>query len=154
MSYGNTSSQGTVQGLHSCLLRPVIHTGSDVRVSSSSILNPKAFPRQSAAATWWKWNKVFSYKWGRSDHINNLELRSIVHSMEWRVQQLKECHLRVFHLTDSYVAMSIISKGRSSSKMLQPLLSRIAALLLVHDLYLTVVHVESSEHPTDEASRQ
>ena len=58
------------------------------------------------------------------------------------------------HVTDSYICMSIISKGRSSSSMLKPLLERLTALLLDFDIYLIVSHVESSENPTDEASRQ
>ena len=49
--------------------------------------------------------------------------------------------------------MSVISKGRSSSQMLRPLLARLTALLLAFDLYLVVSHVESSENPTDDASR-
>ena len=95
----------------------------------------------------------FAYKWSRPNHINNLELRSIVHVIEWRVHHLKEIQVRVFHLTDSYVAMSVISKGRSSSKMLQPLLRRLSALLITFGIYLIVSHVESTDNPTDAASR-
>ena len=154
LSYGN--SQGTnvgVAALHGSMLRRVNHTGSDVRISTGSILNPKNYPRQSACANWWNWSKVFAYKWAKSDHINNLELRSIIHSIEWRIRHLKECHLRVFHLTDSYVAMSVISKGRSSAQLLKPLLGRLAAALLAWDLQLIVSHVESTENPTDHDSR-
>ena len=87
------------------------------------------------------------------DHINSLELRSLIHAVEWRVKHLKEHATRLFHLTDSYVVMSICSKGRTSSRMLKPLLQRLSALLLAFDLYLLVAHVESSENPTDNASR-
>jgi hypothetical protein len=153
LAYGESLEQLPVSSLHSVLLRRVNHTGSDVRVSTGALVNPRAFPRQSAAATWWKWTKVFAYRWSRSDHINSLELRSIVHAIEWRVKHLKEAQIRIFHLSDSYVAMSVISKGRSSSKMLRPLLVRLAVLLMAFDLYLVVSHVESSENPTDHASR-
>lgn len=153
LAYSSSSVQLPVQCLHSSLLRRVNHTGSDVRISTGTLMNPRNFPRQSAAANWWKWSKVFAYKWSRWDHINNLEVRAIIHAIEWRVKHLKECHLRVFHLTDSYIAMSVISKGRSSSQMLKPLLARLATLLLAFDLYLIVSHVESSENPTDHDSR-
>jgi hypothetical protein len=73
--------------------------------------------------------------------------------MEWRIKHLKEHELRVFHLTDSYICMSIISKGRTSSAMLKRLLARLAALLLAFDLYLIVVHIESTSNPTDHDSR-
>ena len=153
LAYGDTSLPLPVSALHSCLLRRVNHTGSDVRVASGAIMNPKTFPRQSAAADWWSWKKVFSYRWGKADHINGLELRSIIHAIEWRIKHVKEESLRIFHLTDSYVSMSVISKGRSSSKMLKPLLVRLSALLMAFDLYVVISHVESSDNPTDEASR-
>ena len=85
--------------------------------------------------------------------MNSLELRSLVHAVEWRIKHVKESHLRIFHLTDSYVAMSIVSKGRTSARLLKPLLRRLTALLLAWDLYLVVTHVESAENPTDDASR-
>ena len=50
--------------------------------------------------------------------------------------------------------MSVISKGRTSSLMLNKLLKKLNALLLFHGLQMLVVHVESSENPTDAASRQ
>lgn len=153
LSYGATKLSLPVQALHGCLLRRVNHTGSDIRISTGLVMNPRAFPRQSAVASWWSWSKVFAYKWSRADHINGLELRAIIHAIEWRVRHLQEASLRVFHLTDSYIAMSVISKGRSSSKMLKPLLARLAAILMAHDIYLVISHVESTENPTDHASR-
>ena len=153
LKYGSDCVQQRVSSLHRALLRRVNHTGSDVRVSTGAVTNPRAFPRQSAPAAWWVWEKVFAYKWKSNDHINSLELRALVHAMEWRVTHLQEVSLRVFHLTDSYVAMSVVSKGRSSSRMLKPLLKRLAAVLMAFDLYLVVSHVESSENPTDAASR-
>ena len=153
LSYGSETKTMTIAALHGSLLRRVNHTGSDVRISSGAILNPKNYPRQSSCTDWWNWEKVFAYKWGKADHINNLEVRAIIHSIEWRIRHLKECQVRIFHLTDSYVAMSVISKGRSSSRMLKPLLARLAVALLAWDLQLIVTHVESSENPTDNDSR-
>jgi len=153
LSYGNPSGVNGVDSLHRALLRRVNHTGSDVRVTTGALVNPKAYPRQSSCAAWWKWSKVFAYRWSRPDHINSLEFRSVIHSMEWRIRHLREVNIRVVHLSDSYVAMSIISKGRSSSRMLKPLVSQLAALLLACGIYLVVSHVESTENPTDHDSR-
>lgn len=153
LSYGGETKTMSIAALHGSLLRRVNHTGSDVRISSGAILNPKNYPRQSSCTDWWNWEKVFAYKWGKADHINNLEVRAIIHSIEWRIRHLKECQVRIFHLTDSYVAMCVISKGRSSSRMLKPLLTRLAVALLAWDLQLIVTHVESSENPTDNDSR-
>ena len=153
LNYGLLDQSQTVVDLHRCLLRRANHTGSDIRISTGSIMNPRSFPRQSVAADWWVWNKVFAVKWKRPDHINNLELRAILLSIEWRINHLKETSVRLVHLTDSYVSMSVIGKGRSSSKMLQPLLRRLAAMVMAFDLYVYTGHVESTENPTDEASR-
>ena len=154
LAYGSQDSSRKVRDLHLALLRRVNHTGSDVRVSSGIIVNPKNYPRQGVEASWWSWKKVFANRWCRSDHINSLEMRSIIHSIEWRVKHLHECNLRVVHLTDSYVCMSIAAKGRTSSKMLSPLVRRLSALLLAFGLQLVITHVESTENPTDEASRK
>ena len=153
LCYGANSLDVGITELHGCLLRRVNHTGSDVRIATGLVLNPRAFPRQSSVASWWQWSKLFSYRWGRKEHINALEFRAIIHALEWRVRHLHECAIRVFHFSDSYIAMSIISKGRTSSKMLQPLLRRLAALLMAHDIYLVITHVESTENPTDADSR-
>lgn len=142
-----------VRDLHKSLLRRVNHTGSDVRVSSGFVTNPKAFPRQSVSARWWLWKRGFAYRWHHKQHINALELRSLIHAMEYRVFHFREVGVRVFHLTDSYVAMSVVSKGRSSSSLLKPLLRRLSALTLSYGLFLIVAHVESTENPTDGASR-
>ena len=49
--------------------------------------------------------------------------------------------------------MSIISNGRSSSEMLMTIMRQIAAAQLGFNLYPILIHVESSENPTDDASR-
>ena len=58
-----------------------------------------------------KWEHLFNYKWKLSEHINVLELRTILHAIRYHIMHLKACHLRVFHVTDSYICMSVISKG-------------------------------------------
>lgn len=143
----------TVGDLTRELLTRVNHTGSDIRVSSGTVMNPKAYPRQSACADWWTWKHVFHCKWGRTEHINRLELRSILLAIQWRVQHLCEVNTRFIHLTDSYVSMSIVSKGRSSSEMLMAIMRKIAAVQFGFNLFPILIHVESSENPTDEASR-
>ena len=153
LSYGPAAEDDSPAQIHRGLLKRVNHTGSDVRISSGAILNPKNFPRQSAPAAWFVWKPLFAYKWSRADHINSLELRAIIHAVEWRISHLKELNSRIFHLSDSYISISVISKGRSSSRMLKPLLRRLAALLLTFNVYLVVAHVESTENPTDHASR-
>ena len=154
LKYNNNSKlAATPSDLHRVLLRRINHTGSDVRISTGTILNPKNYPRQSVQADWWKWEHVFACKWTSPEQINSLELRSILLAVQWQVKHLQAHDLRMFHLTDSYICMAVISKGRSSSRMLMRLLRQLNAWLLTFQLYLIVMHVESSENPTDKGSR-
>ena len=136
------------------LLRRTNHTGSDIRVITGDVLSPKQFPRQSVSASWWKWEEAFTTKWSRKEHINVLELRSVLLALQFQVSRFKIHDARVFHLSDSYVAISVASKGRSGSKQLQRLLQQLSAQCLAFGLYLILAHVDSSENPTDEGSRR
>ena len=154
LSYGHPEGMGvTVSDLTRVLLTRVNRTGSDVRVTTGRVLNPRAFPRQSASADWWQWKSVFSCRWARKEHINLLEMRSILLSFRWRIRHLAEVDCRFIHLTDRYVSMSIISKGRSSSDMIMHVMRQIAATQFAFNLFPILIHVESTENPTDTASR-
>ena len=74
--------------------------------------------------------------------------------MVFTVNHHKLVNYRIFHITDSYVCMSIIGKGRSSSRLLNRTLKILNAYLLAHGLTLVVAHVESSHNPTDGESRE
>lgn len=143
----------TVQELNRLLLTRVNHTGSDIRISTGEILNPKAHPRQGVQADWWQWKSSFQLKWNRKEHINALELRSIFLAIRYHVTHLGATQFRIFHLTDSYICMSILGKGRTGSRTLQRILRQVNAYLLSHGIYLVLGHVESTMNPTDGASR-
>ena len=64
--------------------------------------------------------------------------------------QRKFTNRRLFHLSDSDVAISILSKG---SHKLQCICRKIAVLLLSGHGLLNLAHVDSADNPTDEASR-
>lgn len=136
------------------LLRRTNHTGSDIRVVTGDVLAPKQFPRQSVSASWWEWEEGFTTKWSRKEHINILEIRSLLLALQFQVSRFKIQDARVFHLSDSYVSISIASKGRSGSTQLQRLMQQIASLCLAFGLFPVFAHVDSSENPTDEGSRR
>ena len=150
---GNSNLDFNPQDLARVMLGKVNHTGSDVRVSTGAVMCPRAYPRQSANASWWEWQGVFSTKWLRSEHINALEMRAILLALQWRTTHLQETECRMVHLTDSYVSMSIIFKGRTSSDQLLGILRRISAICFSFGIFPVLVHVESTENPTDAASR-
>ena len=135
------------------LLRRTNHTGSDVRVVSGQLMNPKNFPRQSVNSLWWKWEPTFQVRWKHAEHINCLELEAILLSIKHCITHLHLRTSKLFHVTDSYVCMSIIAKGRTSSRMLARKLRVLSAYLLLFDLHLVICHVDSGDNPTDAASR-
>ena len=151
--HSNLFNQG-VQILNRFLLRKTNHTGSDIRVISGDVLNSRAFPRQSVSAGWWKWNHAFHTRWKQTSHINVLELETILLGLKFQITRLKAQDQRVCQFTDSYVGMSVVSKGRSGSLQLTRVLNQISAHLLAFGIQMIIGHIESSENPADEGSRQ
>ena len=143
----------SVSNLNSILLKRTDHTGSDVRLVSGEQLASKIFPRQAVCAQWWHWEPCFHLRWKQKAHINLLELEAILLACKYQVGRLGISQSRIFHISDSYVCISIVSKGRSGSMVLQKKLRQLAAFLLAFGLQLVVAHVESTENPTDAASR-
>ena len=155
LNYGGQFLQGdtSMQMLNRLLLSRTNHTGSDVRISTGEFLNPKAHPRQGVEADWWNWKACFKVRWQTKEHINLLELRSIFLAIKYQCSHFGASNMRLFHLTDSYVCLSIISKGRSGSRQLSKVLKQLNGFLLSHGLYLVLGHVESTTNPTDGESR-
>ncbi len=155
LSYGFPQDDNgvTVQDMNKLLMTKVNHTGSDVRITTGEFFNHSAVCRQSVVADWWRWNISFGVRWQFHERINVQELRAILLSVKYQISHLQASHLRICHLTDSYVCMSVVSKGRSSSKRLGKVLKEINAYLLAFGLSLVIAHVDSVENPTDGASR-
>ena len=81
-------------------------------------------------------------------------MKMILQAIRWRARFASSCNVRWLHLSDSMVCNFILSKGRTSSKLLQPLTREIAAHLLALNANQLQGHVDSSENPTDAASRK
>lgn len=152
--YGSLETNVEIEDLNKHLLSRTNHTGSDVRITTGEVLNPRAFPRQGLQAEWYEWTPVFRVQWQHKDHINLLELRSIMLSIQFQITHKSSSSMRVFHISDSYVSISVLCKGRTSSKQLSRILRQINAHLLAYEVYLIIGHIESTDNPTDHASRQ
>ena len=135
------------------LSRHVNHTGSDVSISMGTPFNSKGRGHASIRAHWWRWKLVFTSRWNFMNHINYLEMRVILQSIKWRARSAHSIGSRWLHLADSMVCNYVLSKGRTSSLMLQPLTREIAAHLLALNAVQLQGHVDSIENPTDAASR-
>lgn len=107
----------------------------------------------SLRAGWWFWKLLFSTRWGFWSHINSLEMRMVFQALCWRARDPAHFGHRWLRLADSMVCNYILSKGRTSSKMLQSLARQIAVLQLAMNGRQLHGHVNSHENPTDVASR-
>ena len=88
------------------------------------------------------------------NHINYLEMRMVLQAIKWRARSKNAIGSRWLHLADSMVCNYVLSKGRTSSVMLQPLTREIAAHVLALNGLQLNGHVDSIENPTDAASRR
>eukprot|EP00435_Cladocopium_sp_Y103_P066008 s89_g28.t1 len=73
-----------------------------------------------------RWKEAAVWSWKRPRHINVLEVSAAVATMQ---KEASLCpHSRYLSLVDSSVARGALTKGRSTSKLLQPLLRRSAVI--------------------------
>ena len=151
---GHLSSRMEIKDLNRILLSRTDHTGADVRIITGEVLSKKNFPRQAVSASWWTWKHVFKVNWQKDEHINALEFEAILLSVKYHLAHLQHFGCRIFHISDSFVCISIITKGRSGSLLLRRKLQLLNAHLLAANLTLVLAHVDSIDNPTDEASRQ
>eukprot|EP00435_Cladocopium_sp_Y103_P013731 s39_g3.t1 len=84
-------------------------------------------------------------------HINVLELSAVVRLVDRLVKKGKAS--RVVVLVDSNVVKCAASKGRSSSKALSRLLSRLAALSVIGGIYVVFGFAPTRLNPADDPTR-
>ena len=155
LKYGSQNqSNSSLAALVAQLSRHVNHTGSDVSLALAAPFNPRGGAHVSVQAGWWDWRIVFTTRWWLKSHINALEMKMILQAIEWRSRSVSSLNTRWLHLADSMVSNYILSKGRTSSLLLQPIVGKINAILLALNSVQLQAHVDSGENPTDAASRQ
>ncbi|CAK0905731.1 unnamed protein product [Prorocentrum cordatum] len=130
--------------------------GSDVRLDVNLPYRPKGWPRSSLDPFVWKWRVVLSIAWPKRQqaHINVRELQAALAALRWRARAARRHCSRWLHLVDSQVVAAIITKGRSSSARLQPMLRRWAAVAVAADMYPLIGYIVSENNPADEPSRK
>ena len=130
--------------------------GEDILLSSHTDV-PLKFHRlrSSLPAGLWRWRVVAGWRWNDSgEHINSLELRSVLTTIRWRIETLDQKNLRCIHLVDSLVVLHALTRGRSSSRKLKRTLMRISSYLLVSGLQPLWGYVDTSQNPADKPSRR
>jgi len=155
LSYGpHPTHEVGLEELTAQLSRHVNHTGADVSLTLGTPYSNKSSNHLSLRADWWVWRILFTTRWKYPNHINYLEMKMILQSIRWRARSTSNLSSRWLRLSDSMVCNYVLSKGRTSSKLLQPITREIAAYLLALNSHQLQGHVDSAENPTDAASRE
>ena len=145
--------KGLMSKMVHIFLRRVEHRGSDIRVDTGDLFRADAYPRCAIDPLKWEWRHCRAFRWKRSEHINLLELRAALHAVQWRCRRASYRDFRTMLLIDNQAILAVIAKGRSSSKKVNNLLRRLAALCCTLNIYLLVCWVDTVDNPADEASR-
>jgi len=130
------------------------YPGSDVRLDVGTLYRPDSFPRGTVSPHRWRWHVAHSYRFTQQEHINLLELRALIHTFEWRARRATYGDVRSLHLCDSQVVLSVCVKGRSSSRQLNRLLRKWAALQVSVGIFPLLAWIETHLNPADEPSRR
>ena len=127
---------------------------SDVRLCTGELLQPLRISRQSVDPGLWRWRTSMAYCWKRSgSHINELESQAILMELRARSRKVANFSTVYLHLVDPQVALSIFTKNRTSSRLLQRVIRRANALCLAAHIYQVLVYVRSELNPADAPSR-
>ena len=127
--------------------------GSDVRLDSGDLLAPKSWPRKPIDAGRWFWKSVWSTQWRKEDHITLLECLAAHMALAWRLGHLKEIRHRFLHLIDNQSSLAVLAKHRSTSKALNRICRRSAALILATGVRRALGYCATDNNPADEGSR-
>ena len=102
---------------------------------------------------WWKWATVISSRWNHANHVNSLKLQAHLASLRWRTRTPQCVAVRSFHVLDSQVALSILTKGPSSSLRFCRVVNKCNAPCLTASYTTLLGYSRTAEHPADRASR-
>ncbi len=134
------------------LLDLVDFRGSDVRLDTGAVLEGSRQPIPYPAICW-DWSVVQAYSWKQSQHINVLELLAFYNYFK-SLASFSPLHgHRLLHVLDSRVCSCVLSKGRSSSKLLNRVLRRILGVSVAADLYTLPLWTISAWNFADAGSR-
>ena len=99
------------------------------------------------------WHVLAHGRWSWSEHITRGEMRAVLR-MLIILASCSRCHRsRILSLQDNMGVASILSKGRSSTPVLNYLARRRCALCCFSEIYLLAPWVESAKQPADKSSR-
>ena len=135
------------------LVRRQTHKGREIR-RFGPYEHPGFLPRSSLDPGWWHWRRVFGAPWkDATKHINTLELRAHLAAVQWRLRVAANVHSKGLHISDAFVVLGAVSKGRSSAR-LGTLVARLNSLMLAASFTGIWAYVRTGRNPADEPSRE
>ncbi len=105
--------------------------GADIRLHMTVNDQPHEWPYPAYR---WYWQEKLSYPW-KNDHINELETQAFIVMLRRRVLRAERHRGRYLHVVDSAVTRGAVAKGRSTSRRINRLLRKVAALCLAADVH-------------------
>ena len=110
-------------------------------------------PRQTIDLELRNFDVIFSVHVESPNHINLEEGHALIRYLKWVLRCSSRFGHRVVLLVDSKVVLGAIAKGRSSSKPLNAIVRRAAALCFAGGLTLHCVFISTKHNPADWQSR-
>ena len=139
--------------------RFVEERGSDARLHPSaldSIVPPDLRERDGgvdAVAAACPWGVTASYKYRSASHINLQEARAVCREVCELSATWSGRPSRMIFLNDSQVCVGAFTKGRSSSRKLNPILRANGLMCVAMGLVLNLVWISTNANPADYPSR-
>ena len=129
--------------------------GSDVRLDSGELMSSKSWPRRPVDVTRWSWRTTWTPTWRvQNDAITLLEALAAHLALLWRMGRRDQIRSKFLHSLDNQAAIAILSKHRSSSRSLNRIARRSAALLLLSGCRRAIIYAETNTNPADAGSRR
>jgi hypothetical protein len=121
--------------------------------ASSELLAPPLLPSSISQL---RWVTAFSHRWSIPQHINVLELHSVLAAIRWALRTPSFTHAagtRIIVLVDNSVSVSVLLKGRARSRALQSVMRVLMAHMLVANFSILPIWIPSQANPADRPSR-
>ena len=152
----STSSFPPTPGLVQKLCGLISLKGEDILLQAPTDTPVKFHRLRTSVPTGlWRWKTITGWQWtGATEHINVLELRAVLTTVKYRIEQLGNLDIRGVHLVDSLVVLHALTRGRSSSRKMRRTLMRINSYLLASGLQLVYGYVDTHQNPADRPSRR
>ena len=127
--------------------------GSDVHPTTGEQTRPSKVRYQGVDPRLWRWKIAAAFQWKRSGHINELEARAGLADLKRRARRVRSHGKLYLHLFDSLVTLGIMTKKRSSARILHFVARRAAALEVAASIHPLYAFTRSGENPADAPSR-